>query len=357
MEWIIILAFSGENGGKMSSIWELLSGLQGLDEAEMPWWGKLIAMLTAQQPDLRRGMYSAYGEAPDVGTRSSFADINELQDIMSKAQKEETVSDPRFNLWLRQNIPSWVQPQTQDYQNLPPELQRMVYGWAAAPGEERTEMEPYGRVSLANWMAGFPRPEQPLRIFAPYGREKRGYEMDKLGAEATKREAEVGAKRKFEEEYPGTDPEFLQFIKKVAGVEGVRRRVPGLGPVEEPKKPKLPAEWLKAPEKRRATIQEWVADWKKYIFTSWKKRGETGNFENLSYIEKRTHFSEWSRRIPVTLREEIAKRVGLATPLEKLAKPSPPEEKPEYTQEQMDGYNACRDRGGTKEECKVEAGF
>jgi len=132
---------------------------------------------------------------------------------------------------------------------------------------------------------------------------------------------------------------------------------------KEPKAPKLPAEWLKAPEKQRATIQKWVTDWKKYIFTSWKKRGEPENFEELSYIEKRAHFSEWARRIPVTLRAEVAKRVGLATPLGKLSKP-PPKPSPEqakgvpgYTQEQMDSYNACRDRGGTKEACKVEAGL
>lgn len=51
-------------------------------------------------------------------------------------------------------------------------------------------------------------------------------------------------------------------------------------------------------------------------------------------------------------------RKGGVGTIPEISLPGPsPEEEPEYTREQIDSYNACRARGGTKKECIAKAGL
>lgn len=139
--------------------------------------------------------------------------------------------------------------------------------------------------------------------------------------------------------------------------------------------PTLPADWLKAPGKQESAVQKWLTDWEKHIFekrteeeletevkteypklklksTLAEELAETERAEAAKII-KRRHFNKWIKRVPVGLRSEVREWAGMDVE----TTPSPPEEEPEYTQEQMDSYNACRDRGGDEEECRLEAGL
>jgi len=84
--------------------------------------------------------------------------------------------------------------------------------------------------------------------------------------------------------------------------------------LKTPKTPKLPTDWLKAPEKEESGIQKWATDWEEHIFTSFKKAGEVGSFEDLSEPEKQTHFNKWATRIPSKLRTKVREQVGMAVP-------------------------------------------
>ena len=121
---------------------------------------------------------------------------------------------------------------------------------------------------------------------------------------------------------------------------------------------------FKRAEERRKVIAEYYRDFLKdwAVYSTKEGRGKFGEALETPYPQKQTFWLEWQKRVPFEYKPEIEQaifpsggRMHMATPPGKP--PEQPEGTLEYTQEQMDNYNACRDRGGTKEACKVEAGF
>lgn len=157
---------------------------------------------------------------------------------------------------------------------------------------------------------------------------------------------------------PGTRPWGVSEIGE-GEIPQAARMALGLEP--KAATPTLPADWLKVPGKQESVVQKWLTDWEKYIFAPVGEFGEIGAFEDLDEAEKRAHFNKWIKRVPTGLRSEVRERAGMevgAVPEISLpGQPTPTEEESEYTQEQMDSYNACRDRGGDEEECRLEAGL
>ena len=67
-----------------------------------------------------------------------FAETNELQDFITKAQKGETATDPRLNRWVQENIPEWIVEQEFDFKDVSqrqhPGIQEMIANLFQAPG-------------------------------------------------------------------------------------------------------------------------------------------------------------------------------------------------------------------------------
>lgn len=200
--------------------------MPGILDTDMPWLAKLMALLLSGIPDLEmgRGRYRESG----VATRSPYGAVNEMQDVMHRAQEEETVAPAEFNPWMMQNIPDWIVPQDPTYaKRLYPHMGgQLGAAMKAGPGEYGLEdiQNLFGALQDPYVHKGIPRRHEPLRVVAPDVREAQ--ERERTG-----REEVTGI---LEKHGIGTSLEALQELQKVFGQKGMETITPGMYPEEAP---------------------------------------------------------------------------------------------------------------------------
>jgi len=196
--------------------------MPGILDAEMPWFAKLMSLLMSSIPEL--GMGSGYHRAPSRGAQDSFATSNELQDIMSKAQKEETTADPRFNPWMMRNIPDWIIPQDPTYaQRLYPHMGGQLGGaMRRGPGEYGVQdiRALFGALQDPYVHKGIPRRHEPLRVVSP----------DVTAAQERARTGREEVAGILKQHGIGTSLEAMKALQGVFGQEGMKTIAPSMYP-------------------------------------------------------------------------------------------------------------------------------